>query len=391
MPLVYSRSVLSGPILCCAALLAAAPPALAAPPTPPASDGSSGSFNAQFGDGEYLDGFNVDNGQVHSGASGGFIAFTVPHKTVRYNGQTLNAYNFTDFNMQPSVRLTIYGSKPAVFLASQSITIAGQLTFLSGAGAAGAEAMQSGGGAGGGNGGGRGGGFGGASGGGETQGAFCTEGFGAGGGGGGGNYAAGAPGLPGWYPVDAANPRYAAAGPGGVKQSFLTLQGGGGSGAGGGSDFAGDYYALPGAQGGGAVVFGTSGSFTITSTGVINANGALGQTGGAEGSSGGGAGGDAWVIAAGGFTNNGSLTARGGAGGAETVTLNCAGTVSGPGANGGLGSGGVVKIDAPMIQNNGLIDVSQGGGGTAHGGFVGITGTVVKGSGTIVGRKGYKS
>jgi len=369
-------------------LLAAAPAARATPPTPPTSDGSSGSFNAQFGNGEYLQWFNVDNGQVHSGASGGFTAFTVPFKTITYNGQTVNAYNFTDINMQPSVVLTIYGSKPAVFLATQNITIAGQLYFLSGAGAAGAGAQQTGTETGG-NGGGKGGGKGGTGGAGETQGAFCTEGFGAGGGGGGGNYSAGLPGLQGWYPVDANNPVHLAPGPGGLAEANTKLQGGGGSGAGGGATFAGDFYNTPGANGGGAVLFATPASFAITSSGVINANGANGTLGGTQGSSGGGAGGDAWIFATGGFTNAGSLTASGGAGGAETVGLNCAGTVTGPGGNGGIGSGGVIKIVAPTIQNNGMIDVSQGGGGTTNGGLVGTTGKVLKGTGTITGRKGH--
>jgi hypothetical protein len=153
----------------------------------PVSNGKSGSFNALFGSGTYLDWFNVDTGQVHSSASGGFIAFTVPFRAVSWNAQKVHLYSFTDMTVQSTVALTIYGSTPAVFAAQKDISFAGQFTILSGSNVGGVAANQVGqyvGAAGGGPGGGGGGGGPG----GAVEGAFCGEPLWAAGGGGGGNH-----------------------------------------------------------------------------------------------------------------------------------------------------------------------------------------------------------
>ena len=59
--------------------LGAAPILAATPKAPPKSDGSSGSFDAQFGNGEYLVAFDTDNGQVVQYIGGGnSVKFYVP-------------------------------------------------------------------------------------------------------------------------------------------------------------------------------------------------------------------------------------------------------------------------------------------------------------------------
>jgi hypothetical protein len=358
---------------------------------PPASDGSSGSFDAQFGAGTYLVWFDVDSGEVWSSASGGFIAFTVPYKTVTWNGQTFNAYNFTDLNVESTVNIAIIGSTPAMFLASQDVNFAGQFTIAAAAGVGGAapnpnDYPYSGGAGGSLNGKSGGGGGDGAIGG--VQGQCFSEEYTGGGGGGGGNVSAGAKGHKGDYPIDGPPPPINnPGGKGGRPEKATILQGGGGSGAGGGGYWAGDFYGSPGADGGGAVVIATStGSINLASTGVINANGAAGAVSFAgTGSSGGGAGGDEWFYAGGSFSNNGALTATGGAGGTSTYTSGCykIKTVKGP--NGGNGAGGVVAVQSSDFANNGLIDVSGGGGSSEHGGRVSLSGPV-KQEGRILGR-----
>ena len=342
---------------------------------PPASNGSAGSFNAQFGDGTGLVWMNTDTGVVWDAASGGFVAFTLPFKVIHWNGQTFNAYNFTDITVQPTVNLTIYGSAPAMFLASQNISLAGQFIVASGGGQGGAAPDQ--------NvppyNGGQGGSFGGKAGGlggsgpvGGVQGECSPELITGGGGGGGGNATAGANGLRGDYPIDAAGPPiHNPGGKAGSPEILAKLLGGGGGGAGGGGYWAGNFYGQPGANGGGAVVFATrSGSIDVPAGGVIDTSGLDGIVGGISGSSGGGAGGDAWFFAGGTFSNEGTLKASGGAGGKSTYTSGCfhPKTVKGP--NGGDGSGGNVNMTAKKIINKGLIDVSGGDGGTADGGRV---------------------
>jgi hypothetical protein len=350
----------------------------------PVSNGSAGSFDAQFHDGNGLVWMNTDTGVVWDAASGGFVAFTLPFKVVKWNGQTFNAYNFTDMTVEPTVNLTIYGTNPAMFLSKRDINFAGKFTIAAAAGAGGAAPDQNtppyNGGtgtsatntAGGGGGSGPIGG---------VQGQCSPEVVTAGGGGGGGNATHGQPGLPGNYPVDAGGtPQNDPPGPGGLRISANKLVGGGGGGAGGGGFWSGDFYGQPGANGGGAVIFSSSkGSITIASGAVIDASGADGAvSNGGSGSSGGGAGGDEWFYATGSFTNNGSLLMHGGAGGKSQYTSGCFNPVTVEGPDGGNGAGGQLEVHAATLDNAGLIDVSDGGRATSHGGSVELIGDVTR-------------
>jgi hypothetical protein len=346
--------------------------ALAAQAAPARSDGSSGSFNAQFGNGEYLVWFNVDNGQVYSAASGGYVAFTVPYKVRAWNGQTFHAYNFTDITVQPSVSLKIVGSSPAMFLARTNISIAGQLTFVNGVGAGGAAPSSSAspynGGAGMSPTGKMSGGGGGDGQIGQIEGCGAGETITAGGGGGGGNVLAGGDGLAGDYPADGPGPVvHNKRGKGGPAEVQSKLQGGEGGGA-------------------GAVVFSAAGTTTIASGGVVDSSGVAGTPSAyGTGSSGGGAGGDAWFYSVGAFVNDGTLNLSGGAGGSSTYTsenANCRKQVSVAGPNGGAGSGGFLQIEAPSITNDGTIKTRNGDG--SDGGLVSMIGKVAHG-GTIIG------
>ena len=365
--------------------------AFAAQAAPARSDGSSGSFNAQFGTGENLAWFNVDTGQVFSTASGGYIAFTVPYKVRSWNGQSLHAYNFTDITVQPGVNLKIYGSSPAMFLARTNISIAGQFHFANDVGAGGAAPSSSAspynGGAGlspagkfsgGGGGGGQIG---------QTEGCDVSETITAGGGGGGGNFVAGADGLVGDYPADAPGPiTHNARGKGGPVEVQSKLQGGAGGGAGGGGYFNGEFWGFAGGNGGGAVVLSSAGTTTIVSGGIVDTSGVAGaSSANGSGSSGGGAGGDAWFYSVGAFVNDGTLNLSGGAGGSTTYTsLNkaCKKQVTVAGPNGGAGSGGFLQIEAPSITNDGTIEAPNGDGST--GGLVSMIGKVAHG-GRIIG------
>jgi hypothetical protein len=347
----------------------------------PVSDGSAGSFDAQFHDGTGLVWMNTDTGVVWDAASGGFVAFTLPFRVVKWNGQKFNSYNFTDMNVEPTVKLVIYGTNPAMFLSKKDINFAGQFTIAAAAGAGGAAPDQ--------NAppynGGTGtsatntaGGIGGSGPSGGVQGECSGEMITAGGGGGGGNAKHGKSGLPGNYPVDAGGPpQNDPPGPGGLPMPAHKLVGGGGGGAGGGGFWAGDFYGQPGANGGGAVIFSSKASITVASGAVIDANGADGAvSGGGTGSSGGGAGGDEWFYAGGSFTNNGSLLIHGGAGGKSKYTSGCFNPVTVEGPDGGNGSGGQMEVTAATIANIGLIDVSDGGRGTSYGGSVELIGDV---------------
>lgn len=350
----------------------------------PVSNGSAGSFDAQFHDGTGLVWMNTDTGVVWDAASGGFVAFTLPFKVVKWNGQTFNAYNFTDMNVEPTVNLVIYGTNPAMFLSKKDINFAGKFTIAAAAGAGGTAPDQNtppyNGGtgtsatntAGGGGGSGPIGG---------VQGECTGEVVTAGGGGGGGNAKHGQSGLPGDYPVDAGGPpQNDPPGPGGLKMPVHKLVGGGGGGAGGGGFWAGDFYGQPGANGGGAVIFSSSkGSITIASSAVIDASGMDGAvSNGGSGSSGGGAGGDEWFYATGSFTNNGSVLIHGGAGGKSKYTSGCFNPVTVEGPDGGNGAGGQLEVHAATIHNAGLIDVSDGGRGTSYGGSIDLIGDVTR-------------
>jgi len=358
-------------------------------PAPPPSDGSSGSFYTVLGTGGgqgFAELFNTDNGVPYYFYGGGWNPGTaVPFKVIKYNGKKYNAFNFTDITLPAPITLTLIGGNPSILLASQNISLGGTLTVQGNAGAAGVVAMPAS--PNGGPGGNKTGGGGGAGAGGGTQGAFCGEVYTGGGGGGGGNFSTGAPGLNGTYPVDTGQtPIYLSGGAAGAAQPANRLGGGGGGGAPGGGNANGEFWNAVGAAGGGAVVFSTAGSLSIT--GTVTAAGQSNQlpNAGNPGYGAGGAGGDVWLFSAGGFSNAGLLLANGGAGAAATVSLNCAGTVTGPGPDGGDGAGGVVLITAPTISNTGTINVADGGGQITYGGKVGLTGKVTH-KGTIIGRK----
>jgi hypothetical protein len=348
----------------------------------PVSNGSAGSFDAQFHDGGGLVWMNTDTGVVWNSASGGFVAFTLPFKVVKWNGQKFNSYNFTDMTVEPTVKLVIFGTNPAMFLSKSDINFAGQFTIVSGAGAGGTAPDQNSPPYNGGTGASptnTAGGIGGSGPSGGVQGQCSGEMVTAGGGGGGGNAKHGKSGLPGNYPVDAVGtPQYDPPGPGGSNMPVRKLVGGGGGGAGGGGFWQGNFYGQPGANGGGAVIFSSSkGAITIASGAVIDASGVDGLiSGGGTGSSGGGAGGDEWFYAASTFTNNGSLLMHGGAGGKSQYTSGCFNPVTVEGPDGGDGSGGQLEVHAATFDNSGLIDVSDGGHGTSYGGSVTLIGNI---------------
>ena len=142
--------------------------------------------------------------------------------------------------------------------------------------------------------------------------------------------------------------------------------------------FCGD-RAQSGGQGGGAVYFGTTANFTITTTGIITANGwgPNGATNNPGGAAGGGAGGSIWFGTPGAWTNNGAIYAVGAAGGVKVDDLGH------PYQAGG--SGGYVFVDPLSIVNNGIIDVSDGSGSSLHGGLVGLDSANISGTGSISG------
>jgi hypothetical protein len=343
---------------------------------PPASDGSSGSFDGQFGAGTDLVWFNTDTGQVWSEASGGYVAFTVPYKVATWNNQTFNAYNFTDITVEPTVALTIYGSEPAMFLASQNVSFSGQFTIAAAAGAGGAAPNPNDPPYDGGTGtsaDGRAGGLGGDGASGQVEGAGCSEGYTGGGGGGGGNVGAGGKGLRGDYPVDGPPPPiHNPGGKAGSAEKTTVLQGGGGGGAGGGGYLNGNFWGWPGANGGGAVVIAAnSGSIDIAAGASITASGATGSANGEDtGKSGGGAGGDEWFYAGGSFTNDGTLSASGGPGGTSTYVSGCVKPKKIKGPDGGDGAGGNVAVQSADIANRGVITVSAGGDAADEGSVV---------------------
>jgi len=373
--------------------LGASPILAAALKAPPKSDGSSGSFDAQFGNGEYMVSFDTDNGNVVEYIGGGdTVAFTIPHKTITYNGQSMPAYEFSSFNVEPSVSLTIVGTAPAVFLSQGNMNIAGQFKFANTPIAGGTISTGQNGNYDGGEGAGQGGGGGGEGPGGGAS-ACVSVSFTGSGGGGGGNYSTGGHGLKNYEPSDAGNQVDYPGGLPGRRENAARLQGGGGGGAPGGGNANGEYWGgVAGGNGGGAVVFSTAGTITITSSGVLDASGLAGGTNdgsGNPGNSGGGAAGDQWFFAKGGLTNAGQILVHGGAGGAYKVPVSACGSqrlVDGP--NGGEGSGGVLMIDAPTIANSGTINLSGGNGTFApDGGLLNANGVTINTTGTIAGAR----
>ena len=374
-----------------------ASPILGAPAKPPKSDGSSGSFDAQFGNGQYggatLVAFDTDNGDVIEYVGGGdSVAFTIPHETITYNGRSVPAYEFSSFNVEPSVSLTIVGTAPAVFLSQGNMNIAGQFKFANTPTAGGTISTGQNGNYDGGPGAGQGGGGGGEGPGGGAS-ACVSVSFTGSGGGGGGNYSIGQHGLKNYEPSDAGNQVVYPGGLAGRAESVTRLQGGGGGGAPGGGNANGEYWGgQPGGSGGGAVVFSTQGTITITSSGVLDVSGGAGQTNygsGNPGYSGGGAAGDQWFFAKGSFTNAGQILLYGGAGGASKAPKTACGSQQAvPGPDGGYGSGGVLIITAPTIANSGTINLSSGNGTSApSGGLLNANGVTINNTGTIEGAR----
>jgi hypothetical protein len=388
MSIVTSNRAIRTALLVALGTVAWSPTAFAFQKAPPVSDGSSGSFDKAIGTGSCLAWINIDNGQVWCTDSGGFVWTTLPFKTITYDGQSVHAFNFTDLTMESTVNLTVYGSSPAVFLAQQDVSLAGQFKFQNGTIAGGVPSNGNPN-VNGGNGSGVGGGSGGQGAGGQVQ--ACNFGwyFTAGGGGGGGNYSVGLPGHRGYWAADIAHPVHLPGGPGGTVEVSSTLQGGGGGAAGGGGNYGGDYYGgAPGGNGGGSVVFSTPGNIIVASTGVMDARGSNGGVvQGTSGSSGGGAGGDAWFFAQSSFSNAGQVLTSGGAGATTSYPKTACGDQSlVPGPNGGNGSGGVVLIKSPNIANSGTINVAGGNGkGKPNGGLLAHS-SKIDNTGQIIGQ-----
>jgi len=302
------------------------------------------------------------------------------------------AYEFSSFNVEPSVSLTIQGTAPAVFLSQGNMNIAGQFKFANTPTAGGTISTGQNGNYDGGPGAGQGGGGGGEGPGGGAS-ACVSVSFTGSGGGGGGNYSIGQHGLKNYEPSDAGNQVDYPGGLAGRAESTTRLQGGGGGGAPGGGNANGEYWAgAPGGSGGGAVVFSTPGTFTITSSGVLDVSGGAGATNdgsGNPGNSGGGAGGDQWIFAKGSFTNAGQILLHGGAGGAYKAPKTACGSQQPvPGPNGGYGSGGVLIITAPTVANSGTINLSSGNGtSTPSGGLLDANGVTINNTGTIEGAR----
>jgi uncharacterized repeat protein (TIGR01451 family) len=144
-------------------------------------------------------------------------------------------------------------------------------------------------------------------------------------------------------------------GAGGAAYGDLTTTFQGGSGGGGAGTNSGDgcQGASGGGGGGGLLISALWGGITISSTGVVSANGgsgALSDTGASAGGSGG-----AVVLRAPNITNNGAARANGGGGGAG----GCCG-------GGGGGGGGRILV-AGSMGGPGTLSVAGGGGGGGSG------------------------
>jgi hypothetical protein len=398
------RRKIGMPGVALACLLSAAVPSVSASVAasvvggPPRSDGSSGSFDAQFGDGSGyalygpLTFWNVDTGGVYASQYGtNTLVFTVPYKTIKWNGQTVNTYNFSSMTVEQGLHLTIYGTTPAVFVSQGDISVAGQFVFQNTTIAGGVPSTGDNDAFDGGNGQGKGGGTGGIGRGGQEETPCGPNQFSGSGGGGGGNFSGGSHGLPNYIPTDAGTlPMYGGGAGGRLERSNL-LTGGGGGAAGGGGLYGGEYYGgSPGGNGGGAAVFATHGTITLTSTAVLNAAGSAG--GGATtvtGGSGGGAGGDLWFFSPKGVSNAGQVLANGGLGSRIRLPKSaCSQTPLTNGPDGGSGSGGVVLISAPAIANSGTIDLDGGDGAAGNnGGLLDANGVTINNTGIIVGAK----
>lgn len=242
-------------------------------------------------------------------------------------------YNFTTFNIDPGVTVGVTGTQPLIIRCTGAVTINGTLTARGGNGGNGV-----------------------------TFSTFGIGGVGVAGGGNGGN---------GVY-IGSAAPGVAGSGPGGVGTGGGGWSGGGGagysavgassgnsaggyggpiygnadisgfeSGSGGGGGSGGNSCGSGGGGAGGGLIFINSAvSITIGAGGVINVNGGNGGSdGGGNCGGGGGGSGGSIIMQSPSMTNNGTLQASGGAGGASTI----------PGSPyygvGGIGAPGRIRLD----------------------------------------------
>jgi len=349
--------------------------------SPPAIVDASGFFlEGQW----YL---NSDNGHVYYQYSNypwedrGPDSGPVGRAVSQANGPDVMVWNFSNLFIPRSARLTIVGTRPAVIMSPGSIVIDAAVTVDGGGGTAGGIGVAGqtdgadGAGASGGAGGhGRGGVY--------LSGAYAWgwDGAVAGGGGGGGFAVAGEPGANG-HPVlphhwdgnswvdDPPAIQHSGGDGGAIYSAFSVLGGGGGGGAGGSGTTWGGYAAAGGngGNGGGAVLFFAGGDFTITANGSIRADGNAApyfDGGSFEASGGGGAGGYIAFNIAGSWQNDGTVSARGGAGtyngGSFHPVANGGTALNLRDQMGGAGSGGYVAINPVTLVNTGKIDVSGG-------------------------------
>ncbi len=266
-------------------------------------------------------------------------------------------YNFTNFNIDAGVTVTVTGTQPLYIKATGAVTINGTLLAKGSDGTNGVTFSSAGLGgngiAGGANGG---------------NGIFSSslgpldgfDGVGLGGIGNKGKAWSGGGGA--GYAAIGASSGNSAGGFGGAIYGNANISGSeAGSGGGGGSGGY-DCGAGGGGAGGGFVRISAQTSINIGATGVINTNGGNGGTDGTGncGGGGGGSGGSLW-LASPSFTQNGSLLALGGTGGASTVNY---APYYGTGADGSVGR---IRLD----YNGSLV-----GSGTAQP-TVGATNTII--------------
>lgn len=264
-----------------------------------------------------------------------------PYNATSNTTLTGGTYNYTTFNIDPGVVVTVTGTQPLVINCTGNATISGSLIANGQDGAPGVTYTSGGSGgagvAGGGNGG---------------NGSFSsptgplpgTAGTGPGGSGTQGD---------GWSGGGGAGYTTTGASSGGVGgsggPSYGTIQiSGTDAGSGGGGGSGGYDCGAGGGGGGGGYIAIHAPSITIASTGVISADGGDGGSDGTGncGAGGGGSGGSIWLTSPT-ITNNGTLSATGGTGGASAI--------AGPPyfGTGGNGSDGRIRLDYDQLAGSG--------------------------------------
>lgn len=131
-----------------------------------------------------------------------------------------------------------------------------------------------------------------------------------------------------------------------ARQILVVATAAGGGGAAGGSDSSSGTTSNTGSAGGGGVRI-------LAATGIVNAAGATISADGEGGSGGGGGGGVIILASSGVITNDGGISANGGAG--EDGDSNEAPS--------GGGGGGIISMLAPTVANGGTVDVTGGAAG----------------------------